>query len=225
MVDHPFVVAIDGPSGAGKSTTARAVAAALNFHYLDSGALYRAVAVAALDAGVTLDDERKLSYLLHRTHIEAIEGGKRVLVNDVEVSGRLRTDAVSQAASKVSSLPAVRRALIGLQRSAAEAPGVVVEGRDMTTVVFPNAQVKVYLDADVDVRAERRTAELIERGESVRLEDVRREMRERDRRDRSREHAPLTVAADSMVIDSTAMRPEQVVAEIVAAARRAGSRN
>ncbi len=225
MADRPFVVAIDGPSGAGKSTTARAVAAALKFHYLDSGALYRAVAVAALDADTALDDEAAVGTLLEGTRIEALEGGKRVLVDGIDVTPRLRSDRVSQAASKVSSLPVVRKALIGLQRDAAVSPGAVVEGRDMATVVFPSAQVKVYLDADVGVRAERRTAELRARGESVRCEDVLCEMRERDLRDRSREHAPLTAAEDSLVIDSTRLGPEQVVAEIVAAVRKARSRN
>lgn len=221
----PFVVAIDGPSGAGKSTTARAVAKALNFHYLDSGALYRAVALAALDAGVALEDETALARLLARTDIDAVEGGRTVLVNGVDVGSRLRKHEVSQAASKVSAIPAVRAALIHLQRRAVSAPGAVVEGRDMATVVFPSAQLKVYLDADVQVRARRRVRELEARGQRVDPEEVLRDMRERDLRDRERAHAPLKIAPGALVIDSTAMGPEQVVARIVAAVGRARSRN
>ncbi len=212
-----FVVTIDGPSGAGKSTTARAVADALGFDTLDSGALYRAVAVAALDAAVELEDDAALAELLARIEVRAEQGGRRMFVEGREVTARLRSDRVSQAASKVSALPSVRRALIDLQRDAVTPPGAVVEGRDMSTVVFPDAQVKVYLDADAGERAVRRTRELLERGEAVEAASVLAEMRQRDARDSGRENAPLSIAEGALVIDTTSLSPERVVEMIVAA--------
>lgn len=221
MTRDCFVVAIDGPSGAGKSTVAKQVAKRLSFQYLDSGALYRAVALAALEGGVNLDDPVAVGALVRGLDVQLVAGGA-VLLDTRDVSGLIRTEAVSQAASKVSSLRAVREALIDLQRHAARAPGCVVEGRDMGTIVFPDAGLKVFLDADVEERALRRTKELQSRGEGAVLAEVLAEMRERDRRDSTRALAPLRAAADAVVLDSTKLAIEEVVARIVAEARKRG---
>jgi cytidylate kinase len=216
-----FVVAIDGPSGAGKSTVARRVAERLQFHFLDSGALYRALALAVLEAGLDPLDSAALDALLARVRVELDDDG-RVLLDGRDVAGRIRTEEVSQAASKLSSLPAVREALIALQRTAARAPGTVAEGRDMGTVVFPDAPLKIFLDAEVAERARRRAEELQRRGENVDLEAVRAEMIQRDLRDRTREVAPLRAAPDAMIVDSTALTADEVVETIVAEASRRG---
>jgi cytidylate kinase len=217
-----FVVAIDGPSGAGKSTVARRVAERLGLRYLDTGALYRAVGLAALEAGISPTDAGALEPLLARIRIALGEDG-RVLLDGRDVAALIRTQEVGEAASKVSSLGAVRAALIDLQRAAACPPGAVAEGRDMGTVVFPDADLKVFLDADVDERARRRALELQGRGHAVAAADVRAEISERDLRDSTRSVAPLRVAPGSLVLDSTALTVDDVVARIVkeAASRRA----
>jgi cytidylate kinase len=215
VTETPFIVTIDGPSGAGKSTVARRVAGRLGYRYLDSGALYRALALAVLEANVDVTDAAALDELLGRVEISLGADGRQVLLDGDDVSARIRTEAVSQTASKVSSLPAVRAALIGLQRAAAVAPGTVCEGRDMGTVVFPDAGLKVYLDADLDERARRRWTELEARGDRATLADVKNEMIERDRRDRTRAVAPLGAAADALVVDSTALKVDEVVERVV----------
>ena len=155
-----FVITIDGPSGAGKSTTAKAVASILGYDYLDSGALYRAVGLAALRAGVDPTDDAALEKVLASVSFDVQEGGRRILLDGVDVSDALRSVEVGEAASKASACSVVRRALIELQRNAVKPPGTVVEGRDMGTVVFPNADLKVFLDADAGERARRRAAEM-----------------------------------------------------------------
>ena len=222
MAERCFIVAIDGPSGAGKSTVARHVAKSLGYHFLDSGALYRALALAALRAGVGPEDKAGLAGVLGRLRIELGEAGS-VLLDGREVAHEIRTESVSQAASKLSSLPEVRAALIGLQRSAARSPGTVAEGRDMGTVVFPDAQLKVFLDADPAERATRRALELRARDPAVDVEEVKAEMVERDRRDRTRAVAPLRAAGDAVVVDSTALTIDEVVDRIVAEATRRAS--
>lgn len=213
---RPFILAIDGPAGAGKSTTARAVAAALDFAYLDSGALYRCVAVAALEAGISPDDDAALGTLADSLEIEQTIDG-RFLLNGRDVTGLLRTPEVSQAASRSSACPSVRRALIGIQRSAVLAPGTVAEGRDIGTVIFPDADLKVFLDAEPPERAKRRTLELAAKQASVEtLARVSEEMAERDRRDSTRAVAPLAKAADAVVMDTTFLSLTDVVARIVA---------
>jgi cytidylate kinase len=219
-----FVVTIDGPSGAGKSTVARRVAASLGFQYLDSGALYRAVALAAIESNVDLADSVALNALLGGLRIQLGAGGG-VFLNGRDVAGLIRTEHVSQAASRVSSLESVRAALIDLQRGAAAPPGSVVEGRDMGTVVFPDAALKIFLDADVDERARRRTVELQGRGQHAVFEDVRAEMAERDLRDRTRALAPLRAAEGAVVLDTTRLTIDQVVETIVGEARRRGAGN
>ncbi len=210
-----FVVAIDGPAGAGKSTVARRVAVELGFGYVDSGALYRAAALAALQADLDIDDESGIAKRISEARIALSADSRSVRIDDIEVSAAIRTPEVSQAASQVSALPAVRAALIDLQRRAAVAPGIVADGRDIGTVIFPNASLKVFLDADPAERAKRRTDELVGTGKAADLADVRREMDERDSRDRNREVAPLRAADDAIIVDSTAMGIDEVVGLIV----------
>jgi cytidylate kinase len=210
-----FVVAIDGPAGAGKSTVARRVAAQLGYGYVDSGALYRAAALAALRGKVAIDDAEAVAAVIATAQIALSADSRSVQLAGKEVAEAIRTPEVSQAASKVSALPAVRAALIDLQRRAAHPPGIVADGRDIGTVIFPEAGLKVFLDADLAERAKRRTDELIEGGKSANLAEVRMEMEERDSRDRNREVAPLRPADDAVIVDSTAMAIDEVVSLIV----------
>ncbi|MBC8293557.1 MAG: (d)CMP kinase [Proteobacteria bacterium] len=209
-----FVVAIDGPAGAGKSTTAKAVAEKLGFACLDSGALYRAVALLLVEAGADPSDERAVELLLAGARISQSADGEQTFLNDRNVTSLLRSARVSDAASRSSALPAVRSALIELQRAAARGEGLVVEGRDMGTVVFPRAALKVFLDADEDERARRRGLELGLSG-TANLEKLGAEMAERDRRDRSRKVAPLRPAEDSLVLDTTSFSLQEVIDAVV----------
>jgi len=219
-----FVIAIDGPSGAGKSTTAKSVASILGYHYLDSGALYRAVGLAALRAGVDPSDEVALEEVVANVSFDVQEGGSRILLDGVDVSDALRSVEVGEAASKASACSVVRRALIELQRSAVKPPGAVVEGRDMGTVVFPDADLKVFLDADADERTRRRAAEMGVEANATEFERVRRSLAQRDSRDRNRALAPLKPAPDALIVDSTRMSPREVADAIVEAARSRESR-
>lgn len=212
----PFLVAIDGPAGAGKSTTARAVAAALGFAYLDSGALYRCVALAAIEAGVSPDDDAALGALARGLHIRQTLDG-RFELDGRDVSGLIRSPEVSQAASRSSACPQVRAALVDIQRDAVLAPGTVAEGRDIGTVIFPDADLKIFLDADPAERAKRRTLEMEARSAPAEaIARVREEMAERDRRDSTRAVAPLAKAADAIVVDSTLLGFDEVVSRITA---------
>ncbi len=219
MKPNAFVLAIDGPAGAGKSTTAKAVAKALGFAYLDSGALYRCVALAALDAGVAADDDAALGALAAGLTIRQTEGG-RFELNGVDVSDRIRTPEVSQAASRSSACPSVRAALVGIQRRAVLAPGTVAEGRDIGTVIFPDADLKIFLDAQPEERARRRALEMQARSAPAEaIARVGAEMAERDQRDRTRPVAPLAAAEDAEVMDTTHLSFDDVVARIVARVR------
>jgi len=216
------VLTIDGPSGAGKGTVSARVAAALGWHLLDSGAVYRAVALQALDQGLSPDsqaaaDQDQLIDISQHLDLSFKPGadGIDVLLSDRIVNDRLRTEAVSVMASKSAAIPAVREALLKLQRDCRVAPGLVADGRDMGTVVFPDAQIKVFLDASVEERAQRRYKQLKEKGESVILSRLFRDMLERDRRDRERAVAPTVPAADAVVIDSTHLSLDQVVEAIL----------
>lgn len=220
---RPFVVAIDGPAGAGKSTTARRVAERLGASYLDTGALYRCLALQALENGIALDDARRLADLARSLDVGFGAGSDTtVSLGARDVTTAIRTPEVSQAASRVSALPEVRAALVDLQRRAARAPGTVAEGRDMGTVIFPNAQLKIFLDADIDERARRRAEDLGGAGRPGALDEVRSQISERDARDAGRAVAPLKPAADAVVIDTTGIGIAGVVERIVAEARSRG---
>jgi CMP/dCMP kinase len=217
-----FVVAIDGPGGAGKSTTARAVAERLGLSYLDTGALYRCVALGAMEQGLALDDGVRIAEIARNLDVRFAAGSHRVSLGERDVTVEIRTPEISQAASKVSSLAPVREALVGLQRRSARAPGTVAEGRDMGTVIFPTAQLKVFLDATMDERARRRVADLRGLGRAEAVEEVRAQLAERDARDSGRAVAPLRQAPDAVVLDTTDLAFEEVVDRIVAEARARG---
>jgi len=214
------VVAIDGPAGAGKSTVAWQVAERLGFVRVDTGALYRAVGLIALERGVSLEDGPALGKLSSELDLAFVEGpsGPRLTVNGADREDDLRTPDVADAASKVSALPEVRSALLEAQRQMGADGGVVLEGRDIGTVVFPDAEVKVFLTASAEARARRRLRDLEERGVHSTYEDVLAAMQARDTRDSSREHAPLKPAEDATVVDSTTMSQDAVVAHIAALA-------
>jgi cytidylate kinase len=217
------VVAIDGPAGAGKSTVTRKVAERLGYVIVDTGALYRVVALAAERAQVSVDDAERASSLAEALVAEdAVQlrrtesGATQVLLRGQDVSLAIRTQSIGQGASRVSAHPGVRRALLELQRSQGREGGVVLEGRDIGTVVFPDAEAKYYLTASAEVRAQRRRDELAARGTPPSLEEVLREVNERDRRDSTRPVAPLRQAEDAQLVDSSALSIEQVVELIVA---------
>jgi cytidylate kinase len=204
---HPVVIAIDGPSGAGKSTIARMIAAKLGFTYIDSGAMYRAVALWALNQDIDLNDAHKMEQLAVAADIALEPAGPGVRLNGEDVSTQIRTPEVSQAASRIAVIPGVRRALVEKQRALSAVTSVVMEGRDIGTVVFPGADVKIFLDADAGQRALRRGREL---GADVPHETVAREMHERDARDRGRVEAPLTQAPDAAYLDTTHLSLDDV---------------
>jgi CMP/dCMP kinase len=210
MADKRIIVAIDGPAGAGKSTIAKRVARKLGYVYINTGAMYRAVALWALRLGTDLSDMHRLEQLAKEARIELPPNSSRVLLNGEDVTDAVREPKVSAAASKVSAVPGVRRALLGLQRSIAEENSVVMEGRDIGSVVFPAAQVKIFLDADPQERAHRRTKELQQTGEQVSQADVAHEMKARDERDRKRAEAPLVQAPDAQLVDTTGLTLDQV---------------
>ncbi len=206
------IVAIDGPVGAGKSTVARRLAQALGFAYINTGAMYRAVAIAARNAGITPDDpglEAKLARLLASIVISF--AGDRVLLDGRDVTGELGAPAIGDLASRLSTLAVVRAAMRELQRKAGAAGGVVMEGRDIGTAIFPDAEFKFFLDADVAVRARRRYEELAAKGAAIGYDEVLAQLRERDRRDRGRELAPLKQAPDAVLVDSSHLTIDQVV--------------
>jgi cytidylate kinase len=205
------VVAIDGPSGAGKSTSGRELARRLGYTYVDTGAMYRAVGLAALRAGVSPDDGAAVAALARASRIELLEGGRRVALDGQDVTAEVRTRDVSAAASRVSVHPAVRRELVARQREMGRDGGVVLDGRDIGTAVFPDAEVKFYLDADASRRAVRRHRELAVGGAAAGLETIEREIRDRDHLDSSRPDSPLTRAPDAVYLDTTELTPEQVV--------------
>ncbi len=207
------VLAIDGPSASGKGTVAARVAAALGFHYLDSGSLYRLTALAALDAGVALDDEAALAALASRLPAE-FQGG-RVLLAGREATDRIREEACSIGASKVAALPAVRAALLERQRAYRQSPGLVAEGRDMGSVVFPDAVLKVFLTASAKARAARRHKQLIEKGMSANISTLLQDLEERDARDAARSVAPLQQCPDARLLDTTALSVEQAVGTVL----------
>jgi len=213
-------IAVDGPGSSGKGTVARGVAEALGFQYVDTGSMYRSVALMALRRGVPLDDEDRLEALARalRFVFDWHDGELRVHVDGEDVTKAIRENEVSRWASSVSRFHGVREALTGLQRHMADTGRVVMDGRDIGTVVLPDATLKVYLDASIEVRAQRRFAELEARGQPVDLETVRVELAERDRQDMERAEAPLRVADDAVVIDSSGLAIEQAIEAVLALA-------
>jgi len=207
------VIAIDGPSASGKGTVASRVAQALGFHYLDSGALYRLVAVAALRAAADLDDEAALARLAEEMEVEFRDGV--VLLGGRDVSAEMRAEEVGVAASRVAARPRVREALLRRQRAFRRLPGLVADGRDMGSIVFPDAPLKVFLTADVGTRAGRRYKQLMEKGMYAKMPDVVEELRRRDERDTSRPVAPLKHYPDAIFLDTTGLTIENAVERIL----------
>src|SRR5918992_1569855 len=212
-----MIVAIDGPSGAGKSTLAKRVAKAMRFTYLDTGAIYRALALKILRRGVDLNDTAALSAIVNDTDIDLREsnGQLQVFLDGEDVSASIRTPEVSQMASRVSALAMVRHRLLDLQRALGRRGNVVAEGRDIGTVVFPEAQVKIYLDASIEERARRRCDELRAAGREVSLTETINEMEERDRRDSERDIAPLRKAVDAVAVDSSGLTADGVAEKVL----------
>jgi cytidylate kinase len=222
-----LTIAIDGPAGSGKSSVARLVASALRYLYLDSGAMYRALALKALQRKIPLEDESRLAKLANETHVELrsptpeqekVGIKNRVFLDGQEVTQEIRTPEVAQAASRLATIAPVRAVLVAEQQRAG-AGGVVMEGRDIGTVVFPNAELKIFLEASPEVRAERRWKEHQEKGEDLTLAQVLEEVRERDKRDRERKVSPLVRAADAVLVDNTAMDAAETARLIIMLAR------
>lgn len=213
MSSQTPIVTVDGPSGAGKGTLCMLIANQLGYKLLDSGAIYRVLALAAIHHGVDLTSEDALVPLATHLDVQFIAEGDlvKVILEGENVSNELRKEETGMAASKVAALPRVREALLRRQRAFAQAPGLIADGRDMGTVVFPEAQAKIFLDASAEERAHRRMKQLQLKGVDVRFDDLLSEIQERDDRDRNRPVAPLRPAKDALVLDSTSMSIEQVV--------------
>jgi CMP/dCMP kinase len=205
-----ITIAIDGPAGAGKSTLARRIAAKLGYVYVDTGAMYRAVALWALRMNVALSDMHRLEQLASAAHIEFAPGNAKILLNDEDITNAIRTPQISQAASEVSLVPAVRRALVKKQREMGEQASVVMEGRDIGSVVFPDATVKIFLDALPEERATRRASE-----STLTPDIVEQQIRERDQRDRERAESPLVQAPDAVYVDTTGLTIDEVESAIL----------
>jgi cytidylate kinase len=212
-----LIIAIDGPVGSGKSTVARRVAEMLGYVYVDTGAMYRALALKARPKGMVLDADDDLARMTADTHIDLRNenGAQRIYLDGVDVTAAIRSPEVSQAASKIAVIPGVRRVLVAEQRRVGQLGGVVMEGRDIGTIVFPDADLKIYLTASAEVRAERRWREHQQKGDAIDLARTMEEVRDRDRRDVERENSPLKRAEDAVLVDSTAMEAEEVSRLIV----------
>lgn len=225
MSDHSTpVITVDGPGGSGKGTLSGMLAARLGWHLLDSGALYRLLAFAAQKRGTDLADEQALVELAANLDVQFIadaEGGEqRIMLEGDDVSRSIRTETVGAGASRVAALPAVRQALLARQQAFRETPGLVADGRDMGTVVFPDAQLKIFLTASPEIRAERRYRQLLEKGETASLAGLLDEINARDERDMNRSIAPLRPAEDAVLIDSSHMSIENVLETVQAEARK-----
>lgn len=212
-----LVIAIDGPSGAGKSTIGRALAQALSYTYLDTGAMYRAVAVRALEKGIAIDDEVALAAAASTARITFDETGERVLLDGLDVTDEIRTREATKMASAVAKIGAVRRELVRQQQELGRDGGVVLDGRDIGSVVFPNAEVKFYLDAAPEKRAKRRFDE--SQGQEASYEAILEDIRARDHQDMTREDSPLVRTEDAVYLDTTEMTPEEVTARLLSVAQ------
>ncbi len=219
MRTNGLVVAIDGPSGAGKSTAGRALATQLGYTYIDTGAMYRALALKASRAGVSLDSEEALAALCRASSFQLTDGGRRVLLDTHDVTADIRSREISRASSLVSIHPSVRVEMVARQREMGKDGGVVLDGRDIGTAVFPDAEVKFFLDANPGERAQRRLGELRAAGNDVTFDTVEREVRERDYTDSHRAESPLTPAWDAIALDTTKLGPDEVVERMLAAVR------
>ena len=220
MEQKSFNIAIDGPAGAGKSTIARLAAKRLGFVYVDTGAMYRAIALYFLRKGIRPEDVQTIASLVQGAEITIryVDGTKQVILNGEDVSGQIRTEEVGNMASATSAIPAVRAHLLELQRNLAASANVIMDGRDIGTCILPDADVKIFLTASTSVRAMRRYRELQEKGMMCNLEEIEQDIIERDARDMNRETAPLKQAEDAMLLDSSDMTLEQVVQAILEAA-------
>lgn len=221
---EPLIIAIDGPAGAGKSTVAQMVARRLGLAYVDSGATYRAAALKVLESGVALENDEAIVRVVAAADIRFEPHGPRpqVVLDGKDVTTKIRSAEVTQAASRVSRLPAVRKKMVALQRSMVQHPGVVMDGRDIGTVVFPGAPLKIFLRADPDERARRRFQQDEENGRPSSLKKILAEISSRDQRDAERQASPLVAAEDAAVIDSTQLSAEEVVEKILELARDKG---
>lgn len=211
---HPLIIAIDGPSGAGKGTVARAVASALDYRYVDTGAMYRAVGWKAMQTGVPLDDEAAVRRVAEDARVDV--SSMRVVIDGVDVTREIRTPTIDRAAASVARLPSVRAALVARQRELGKDGGVVMEGRDIGTVVFPAADVKIYLDASAEERARRRATDTAHSGGPAAVSEVATLLTERDRLDSTRTVSPLYAAPDAVVVDTTGKSIPEVVADVMA---------
>ena len=217
--DQPPVIAIDGPSASGKGTVAQWVAGALGFHYLNSGALYRTVAMAALEAGADLNDAKTLSEIT--ANLRADFRGDHVTLGGRDVTEAIVAEAVSVAASRIAAIPGVRKSLLERQRAFRRPPGLVADGRDMGSVVFPDATLKIYLTASLEERAKRRYKQLMEKGMDATMAALLRDIRERDQRDTMRATAPLQRSANAVLIDTTGMTAADAAAQVLVLYRQA----
>ena len=216
------VVTIDGPSGSGKGTISLSIAQKLGWHFLDSGALYRLLALSLLNHNVSLNDEAVLVDMAHRLDVRfaAEQGGEvEIFLENKPVTNKIRTEKSGNAASKVAAVPAVREALLERQRGFLQAPGLVADGRDMGTVVFPDAPLKIFLTASAEERAKRRHNQLKQKGIDANLAALQDEIAERDKRDAERAVSPLKAADDAVIIDSTHMSIDEVVEQVMALCR------
>lgn len=221
-----ITIAIDGPSGAGKSTVARRLAHDLGYTYIDTGAMYRAVALASVDHAIPLENEEALIGLAQNSRIgfaPGMDGGQRVLLDDRDVTEDIRSKEATRLSSPVSAIPGVRRVLVAQQQAMGAGGGVVMEGRDIGTVVFPRAELKVFLTASEEERARRRWKQLQEAGQTATVEEILQQQRERDARDSSRADSPLAAASDAVTIESDGMPFEAVVERILGLARECGA--
>lgn len=213
-----IIITVDGPSGAGKGTLCYALAQKLHFNLLDSGAIYRVTGLAALKRGIALNDETALSRMARQLSLQFVpqSGEVKVLLNGNDVSSEIRTQSTADAASKIAAFPKLRAAVLQLQRDFASEKGLVADGRDMGTVVFPHAQVKLFLDASAEERAKRRYKQLQQKGINDNFDEILAEVKERDERDRNRSVAPLKPAEDALLLDSTSLSIDEVIAQAMA---------
>lgn len=217
-----LIITIDGPAGSGKSTTARGVAELLGYLYLDTGAMYRTVALKALRLGLDARDQKGLEEMAKQTDVDIVADprGYRVILDGEDVTESIRSRDVTQMSSLVSAVPGVRQRMVEIQRRIGRGGGIVAEGRDMGSVVFPDADLKIYLDADLKTRALRRKIELESRGHKVDIEEIKADIIARDRQDSQREHSPLIVPDGAIVVDTTNLTIEQQVRRVVALAEK-----